>query len=308
MAGLTLSAQMRRYNSSPKHSACNMLFDLHSHSTYSDGALSPAALLERAQQASVDVLALTDHDTVAGVMALMNTSASTSTNISTKPGRSAPRVLPGVEFSSRWGTMGVHIVGLNIQLDSSELHDAVAKQQQTRHQRATIIAERLSKKGFPNLLPAVVEAAGQGSLGRPHFAQALVDIGGVRSREEAFRKYLGTGKTGDVKNLWPSLNEVVNWVRIAGGTAVLAHPDKYHLTHTKLRALITDFKTAGGKAIEVVSGHQIAYKTKNLADLCQQYDLFASCGSDFHKPGQHWAEVGKHSALPDGCRPVWELW
>ncbi len=289
-----------------------MLYDLHSHTTYSDGTLSPADLIQRAQAASVDVLAITDHDTVAGISQLNN---ELSNELSARISKAADplvnsqlRLLPGVELSTLWGSIGVHIVGLNIQLDSTELHDALAKQQQARLKRAGIIAERLSKKGFPDLLPAVIKAAGRGSVGRPHFAQQLLAIGGVKNIDEAFRKYLGAGKVGDVKNVWAPLEEAVGWVRLAGGTAVLAHPDKYRLTRTKLKALVRDFKSTGGEAIEVVSGHQIADKTKNLAELCKQNDLLASCGSDFHKPGQHWAEVGKHSALPGDCRPVWDLW
>jgi 3',5'-nucleoside bisphosphate phosphatase len=273
-----------------------MLFDLHSHSTHSDGSLSPTELIQRAQQAGVDVLAITDHDTVSGITELNDEIPSPLT------------LLSGVELSTRWASIGVHIVGLNIQLDSSELQDALASQQRARHDRAGIIADKLRKKGFPDLLPAVIKAAGQAPVSRPLFAQQLVEINAVKSIDEAFRKYLGAGKIGDVKSVWPPLEEVVDWVRMAGGTAILAHPDKYRLTHSKLRALVDDFKSAGGEAIEVTSGHQIAYKTKNLSDLCQQNKLYASCGSDFHKPGQHWAELGKHSPLPKECRPVWDLW
>jgi predicted metal-dependent phosphoesterase TrpH len=293
-----------------------MLYDLHSHTTYSDGALTPAELIQRAQAANVDVLAITDHDTVSGILQLRNElSAELGAELNTEISNAANpstnkrlRLLPGVELSTQWASIGVHIVGLNIQLDSTELHDALAKQQQARLKRAGIIAERLSKKGFPDLLPTVIKSAGRGTIGRPHFAQQLLAVDGVKSTDEAFRKYLGTGKIGDVKKVWAPLEEVVGWVRMAGGTAVLAHPEKYHLTHTKLKALVSDFKAAGGEAIEVISGHQIAYKTKNLSQLCKQNDLLASCGSDFHKPGQHWAEVGKHSALPSDCRPVWDLW
>lgn len=293
-----------------------MLFDLHSHTSYSDGALSPAELIKRAQAAGVDVLAITDHDTVAGIIAFqddlqtrlqadLQTDLATASDVETT---GELKLLPGVELSSQWNAIGIHIIGLNIQLDSTGLREALAKQQQTRLKRAGIIAERLSRKGFPDLLPSVIQAAGHGTIGRPHFARQLLAIEGVKSTDEAFQKYLGTGKTGDVKKVWAPLEEVVGWIRVAGGTAVLAHPDKYCLSHTKLRALVSDFKAAGGEAIEVVSGHQIACKTKNLSELCLQYDLRASCGSDFHKPGQHWAEVGKQSALPGACRPVWDLW
>ena len=273
-----------------------MIIDLHSHSSASDGSLSPAELVERARVAEVDVLSITDHDTVAGIMALDTTLTQGIT------------LLPGIELSSRWNAIGVHIVGLNIALDSPELHDGIALQQHARHARASLIAARLVKKGFPDLLPGVLKVAGQSSPGRPHFAQQLIQAGIVSSADEAFRKYLGAGKLGDIKSVWAPLEEVIGWVRAAGGTAVLAHPDKYRLTRTKLNALMADFKAAGGEAIEVVSGHQSAEKTRNMADLCKRSELLASCGSDFHKPGLHWAEVGKHSTLPGDCRPVWDLW
>ncbi|RLA45645.1 MAG: phosphatase [Gammaproteobacteria bacterium] len=273
-----------------------MLFDLHTHSTASDGSLSPTELVQRARLAGVDVLAITDHDTVAGIAELDKETLGSLT------------LLPGLELSTQWGSIGVHIVGLNIQLDSSEFKDALAGQQRARYQRAGIIAEKLKKKGFPDLLPAVIKAAGRATIGRPHFAQQLVAIDAVKTTDEAFRKYLGAGKPGDVKQLWSPLAEVIGWIRNAGGTAVLAHPDKYHLTRTKLLSLISDFKDAGGEAIEVVSGQQTTHKTRDLVTLCTQAKLLASCGSDFHQPEQRWADVGKHSALPDDCTPIWDIW
>lgn len=273
-----------------------MIVDLHSHSTASDGTLSASDVLLRAAQAGVDVLAITDHDTVAGITALNPALTRVLT------------LVPGVELSALWGAAGVHIVGINVHLDSSEFQDALAGQQRARYQRAGIIAEKLEKKGFPDILAQVVEVAGGASIGRPHFAQQLVTIGAVRSTDEAFRKYLGTGKLGDVKQLWGSLAQVVSWIRGAGGTAVLAHPDKYQLTRTRLLALVDDFKAAGGEAIEVVSGQQTASKTRDLATLCTQKGLLASCGSDFHQPGQSWSELGRHSTLPEGCTPVWDRW
>ncbi len=273
-----------------------MIVDLHSHSTASDGTLSATEVLLRAAQAGVDVLAITDHDTVAGIMTLDPALTSTLT------------LVPGVELSALWGTVGIHIVGVNVHLDSSEFQDALASQQRARYQRAGIIAEKLEKKGFPDMLTQVALVAGGASIGRPHFAQQLVTMGAVRSTDEAFRKYLGTGKLGDVKQLWAPLTQVVSWICNAGGTAVLAHPDKYHLSRTRLLALVDDFKAAGGAAIEVVSGQQTAAKTRDLATLCAQQGLLASCGSDFHQPGQSWAELGKHATLPEGCTPIWDRW
>ena len=133
-------------------------------------------------------------------------------------------------------------------------------------------------------------------------------MGAVKSLEEAFKKYLGTGKIGDVKQIWPQLDEVVGWIRDAGGTAVLAHPDKYHLTRSKLHRLADEFIAAGGEAIEVVSGKQDKVRTRELAKLSLEKNLLASCGSDFHQPGKFWAELGQQSPLPENCTPVWDRW
>lgn len=273
-----------------------MKYDLHSHTTASDGELSPNALIARAIAADVDVLAITDHDTLTAYREIDHSALGSLT------------LIPGTELSTQWQKNNVHIVGLNIPLECATFTAIIASQQHSRIERASIIADKLAKKGFSDLLPGVLEKAGNGSIGRPHFAQQLLDIGAVKSLEEAFKKYLGTGKIGDVKQIWPQLDEVVGWIRDAGGTAVLAHPDKYHLTRSKLHRLCDDFIAAGGEAIEVVSGKQDKVRTKELAKLCTEKNLLASCGSDFHQPGKLWAELGQHSPLPEACTPVWDHW
>ncbi|HZW59976.1 MAG TPA: phosphatase, partial [Woeseiaceae bacterium] len=157
-------------------------------------------------------------------------------------------------------------------------------------------------------LPAVRALAGSAPVGRPHFAQHLVDIGRVRDRRQAFRKFLGDGKAGDVRRHWAPLAAVTAWIRAAGGTAVLAHPAHYGLTMTRLRALLADFCAAGGDALEVVSGRQDAGTTARLAALAGEFGLLASCGSDFHGPAPHALEPGGAAPLPPACRPVWDSW
>ena len=272
------------------------IYDLHSHTTASDGELSPNALILRAKAADVDVLAITDHDTIAAY-------ASIDTSI-----LGGLTLIAGAELSTQWNKKNIHIVALNIPLTCNAFNAFIARQQQSRIERATIIAEKLAKKGFKDILPGVLAKAGKSAIGRPHFAQQLLEIGAVRSTEEAFKKYLGNGKTGDVKQTWAPLEEIVGGIRDAGGTAVLAHPLKYRLTRSKLHQLTYDFKAAGGEAIEVVSGKQDIIKSNELAKLCVQKNLLASCGSDFHQPGKSWAEVGKHSRLPEHCTPVWDRW
>lgn len=273
-----------------------MIFDLHTHSTASDGRLSPLQLTQHAQQAGVDVLAITDHDTIAGNSELDGLDTGKL------------KLIAGIELSARWRSIEIHVLGLNFQRQSPDFQDALAKQSRARLIRAEMIAEKLRKKGFPNLLPAVQQSAGTATIGRPHFADQLVNIGAVKSTDEAFRKYLGTGKVGDIKNMWSPLEDVVGWICQANGTASLAHPDKYRLTRSKLRALVEDFKSAGGHALEVISGQQQDHSTRELASLCCNYDLSASLGSDFHQLNQPWSSPGKHSTLPDNCQPVWDLW
>jgi 3',5'-nucleoside bisphosphate phosphatase len=272
-----------------------LVFDLHSHSNCSDGILSPKALMSRARDRGVTVLALTDHDTIAGI----------------GPGRQAAAdegmtLIPGIEFSSRWGQCGVHVLGLGIDPDATELKAAIGQQQAARDERAKAIADRLARLGIPGALDGARALAG-GQVGRPHFAQYLVATGCVKNEAAAFKKYLGAGKPADVKFQWPDMAQVINWIHASGGVAVLAHPYKYPLTRTKRCALVADFARAGGDALEVISGQQPSGVAEELARLANTHHLAASCGSDFHRPDAPWQELGSFGALPAACRPVWSL-
>jgi predicted metal-dependent phosphoesterase TrpH len=271
-------------------------FDLHCHSHFSDGVLSPEMLVTRAREREVDVLALTDHDTIAGLVLAQKAAD-----------EQGLKLINGIEFSSQWGKGGVHIVGLGFKLDSAELHAAIAAQNNARSGRAEQIAARLAKAGITGSLDGARIIAGDAFVGRPHFAQYLVNVGAVTNINAAFKKYLGAGKSADVKFQWPVMTTIIEWIHAAGGVAVLAHPCKYDLTRTKMCALIKDFATAGGDALEVVSGMQAHPVTEDLARIAAANNLAASCGSDFHLPGQPWQELGCFPKLPDSCRPVWEL-
>ncbi len=273
-----------------------MVFDLHSHTNFSDGALSPEALILRAREQGVSVLAITDHDTIAGLEIAHKAALEHGITL-----------INGIEFSSQWGRAGVHILGLGVDIHSVALMDAVKCQESARTNRALAIAERLVKAGFPNALAGAQELAGEATVGRPHFAQYLVAIGAVKTINAAFKKYLGTGKLADVKYQWPTMVQVIEWIHASGGRAVLAHPAKYELTRTKMCALITDFALAGGDAVEVVSGLQVSGLTDDLAKIVNSRNLYASCGSDFHMPNQPWQELGRFSPLPPSVKPVWEL-
>ena len=271
-----------------------MIFDLHCHTDASDGALRASELMRRARDRGVDVLSITDHDTIA---------AYAHPDFETIDGL---QIVPGIEFSTHWHGHSIHVVGLGIDLDNSLLAEAVECQRLARERRAIEIGRRLERAGIENALDGARELAGNSAIGRPHFARFLVESGRVGSTTIAFRKYLGPGKPGDVRHFWPELETVTEWVTTAGGIAVLAHPAKYRMTNTKLGLLVDDFREYGGRAVEVLCGRQPHDLTKKLTRLCNRYEMLASCGSDFHAPGQGWSELGACGPLPDDCRPVWE--
>lgn len=252
--------------------------------------------MSRAGERGVTALALTDHDTIAGIPVAQL--AAKELGI---------RLVPGIEFSSHWGKGGVHIVGLGINPASAELNEAIARQQGARAERGRAIGARLAQLGVPDALAGAQKLAGGAQLGRPHFAQYLVDLGKVKNTPAAFKKYLGAGKPADVKFTWPDMRSVIGWIQAAGGVAVLAHPRKYPLTRTKMCALIADFAALGGDALEVISGQQPSGMAEDLARIAEAHKLAASCGSDFHRPGEPWQELGNFGKLPLQCRPVWSL-
>lgn len=273
----------------------SMKFDLHTHTTASDGQLSPAELMSLAAERGLDALAITDHDSTAGLA------------VAYQARPAALRLIPGIELSTAWGHTGVHVIGLGIDVDAPVLRTGIAQQQQARNQRAELIAKRLAGKGLKNTLAGARGLAGAATLGRPHFARYLASSGQVRNEQEAFSRYLGRGKIGDVRHVWAPLNEIIRWILDAGGIPVLAHPARYGLSNLKLEELIKAFRSAGGLGMEVVSGAQEATLTQRLGQLANRHELAASCGSDFHRPGQGWSDLGSAPALPRDCTPVWNL-
>lgn len=272
-----------------------MIVDFHTHTLMSDGALSPAALMARALAQGVQTLSITDHDTL-GAYRQLEVPAGLN-------------IIPGVEFSCVWSGVTVHIVGLNVDLENEALQAAVAEQEQAREQRALLIAERLAGRGFDGMYEAAqVEAGDRQILGRPDFARALLARGAVSSIQQAFTRYLGAGKIGDVKSQWPELEKVVAWITAAKGVAVLAHPLHYKLTRAKLRRLLTAFIEAGGRAMEVANGRQWTQQDLDyLRGCCLELGLQASLGSDFHAENR-WTELGCDASLVGDCVPVWQSW
>lgn len=273
-------------------------FDLHSHSTASDGSLTPSALVERAHSLGVQTLALTDHDTLAGIPEASIRAEALGMNL-----------VPGVEISVTWAKQTLHVVGLGVSLDNEELNQGLALLRDFRVWRAEEIGRRLMRDaGIPDATAGAREFAKGGLVSRTHFAHFLISLGKAEHSREVFKRFLVSGKPGHVPGQWATLEEAITWILGAGGQAVLAHPARYKLGLSKLRSLCEEFKRLGGVAIEVVSGSQDPNEAKELARLAQQLGLLASMGSDYHGPESPWQELGTIPALPNICTPIWHNW
>lgn len=275
----------------------SLQYDLHSHSQASDGTLTATGLVQRACTAGVDVLALTDHDSVDGL-------AEASAAAADLP----LQLIAGVEISVTWNGQTVHILGLNLDPGNAELRTGLISLQTFRDWRAEEIGRRLDKAGIEGAYAGARRLASGRIISRTHFAHFLVEQGRARSVRDVFRKFLVRNKPGYVPGEWAPLDQAVGWIRGAGGVAVVAHPARYGLTGSKLRRLLGDFKTCGGTAIEVVSGSHTADDVQRMAGLARSLELKASRGSDYHGPENPWIELGRIAILPDGCVPVWDDW
>ena len=273
-----------------------MRVDLHSHSTASDGQLTPAELVRRAVAQRVDVLALTDHDVVSGLSEAQATIAAEQLPL---------RLIPGIELSTSWDSLEIHVVGVNIQSEASSLQATIASQTQARQSRGLEIGRRLAKQRIELAYEGTLALAGEASLTRAHFARYLVQAGYCQNQQKAFDHYLGRGGRAYVPHDWMSIAAAIEVIHAAGGLAILAHPGRYKLSTKWLKRLLSLFKEAGGDAMEVSLPQQSPQERANLGAWCREYQLLASVGSDFHSPTP-WQELGKNLWLPKDVTPVWQ--
>lgn len=280
-----------------------MKIDLHSHTTASDGRFSATQLIDRALGFDVKVLAITDHDTVAGLAAAHRYVEENALPIN---------IINGIELSTVWQNKDIHIVGLNVNVESGELQQLIAEQFERRSVRAETMALRLAKAiqfeaGESELLAQVKVVAGEAAITRSHYAKWLVDHGYAKTMQQVFKKYLTRNNPGYVPPNWGTMDQAIAVIHAAGGQAVLAHPARYDLTTKWLKRLITAFVEAGGDAMEVAQPQQANQERRNLADYAIQFNLLASQGSDFHYPSP-WMELGRNLWLPSGVEAVWKDW
>ncbi|BCG18227.1 RNase RNM [Vibrio alginolyticus] len=275
-----------------------MRIDLHSHTTASDGRLEPKDLVERALSFDIEVLAITDHDTVDGLALAKQYVQDNNLPI---------KIINGIEISTVWQNKDIHIVGLNIDPENEQLSALIEQQKQHRITRSELIAERLQKATRVSVLEEVRQIAGDAPVTRAHFAKWLVDNGYAKTMQMVFKKYLTRNNPGYVPPNWCSMKDAVDAIHAAGGMAVLAHPGRYKLTAKWIKRLLAAFVEAGGDAMEVAQPQQAQQERRNLADYAIQYKLLASQGSDFHYPSP-WMELGRNLWLPAGVEPVWKDW
>lgn len=270
-------------------------WDLHCHSTASDGLLAPEAVVRRAQGNGVTMLALTDHDDLDGLAVAEKTA-----------GDVGIRLINGVEISIQWESTSIHIVGLGFDRQEARLNQGLAAIRSGRVTRAQRMAEALDKIGIHGVLDGAMKYAANPSLiSRAHFARYLVEIGICKDVHAVFESYLTPGKPGYVEHQWASLEDAVTWINGAGGVAVVAHPGRYRISNVEMRRFLGQFKDVGGSGVEVVSGSHTPDQILQYARYARQYGFLASLGSDFHGPEESYVDLGRIGPLPEDLIPVW---
>ena len=242
--------------------------DLHIHSTASDGRFSPAEVVGKSAAAGLTVIALTDHDTVDGIVPALEAA------------RTYPqlKVIPGVEISTDAPTGEVHVLGYFIDYTHPELETTLKRMRDSRQERAQGMISKLRSLGLPIEWERVKEIAGSGSIGRPHLAQALLEKNYIASIKEAFDAYLGWGRPAYVERDKMTPKEAVALILRANGLPVLAHP----LTIDDPEAMVIELKASGLVGIEAYSDSYTAEAISRLVSLAGKYGLIVTGGSDYH--------------------------
>jgi predicted metal-dependent phosphoesterase TrpH len=273
-------------------------FDLHCHSTVSDGVLSPRDVAMRARANGVDAWALTDHDEVGGLAEAAEAAR-----------EAGLRFITGVEISVTWASQTVHIVGLGFDPEDARLREGLRRTRAGRADRARKIGEKLSQMGMPGAFEGALPFAGNPELiSRTHFARYLVEAGFCPDVQTVFNRYLGDDCPGQVAIEWATLADAIGWIRDAGGRAVIAHPGRYKYSPLQFEAFFDEFQALGGEGIEVTTGSHTAEEIRRYAGVARERRFLASRGSDFHSPHESRVDLGQLPPLPDDLRPVWHDW
>ena len=271
-----------------------MKADLHNHSYFSDGVLSPSEVVRLANDAGCELFSLTDHDTTNGIDEAKHVADELGLNL-----------VNGVEISAFWRNSAIHIVGLGIDLDNDELQSGLEFNQTLRKERAKKIALSLRRSGIKDALEKAQKISGGHMLTRTHFAQMLIQEGYCKDLKSVFRRYLTGRKPGGVRAEWKNFDEVVKWIQSAGGKAIIAHPFRYRMTQTKIKKLLNDFKLASGDGFEIVNANSSQEEIYLANQWSKDFDLLTSIGSDFHGWPNQRVQIGNLADLPNNRRAIW---
>jgi len=258
-----------------------MQIDLHTHSYYSDGLLSPKEVVIKAVNAGCNFFSLTDHDTIAGLNEAKKFAESFNLTF-----------INGVEISAQQNSQSIHIVGLGINPSEKLLLDGLKKNNQFRIERAKKISEGLDRVGIQRAYEKARALSKTDYITRTHFAQMLIKENICSNMSSVFKRYMTGKKPGAVKGEWALSAEVINWIHRAGGLAILAHPLRYKMTLNKLKKLVKDLKFLGLDGIEVVNSFSSADDIRVSKMIADENEMLYSGGSDFHGWNDQTIELG----------------
>ena len=262
-------------------------FDFHVHSNASDGSLSPRDVIRKASEEGLDVIAITDHDTTAGIGDAVEAEKEFGMT-----------VIPGVEISIDFQPGTNHLCGYFIDTENDQLRSGLQFVQDARRNRNPIIVQKLNDLGIDITMPEIVEQAGGDQIGRPHFAKVLLKKGYVKDTQEAFDKYLAKGAPCYMDKQRLSLEHAVKMIKSAGGAAVLAHPAELRFnTEKEYRDYFQYAKDTGVEGVESYSSHHSAEQNAMFRQMADELQMFSTGGSDFHgetKPRIQLGVFGEH--------------
>lgn len=249
------------------------MIDLHTHSTASDGQYTPIELVQLAKKAGITVLALTDHDTTAGLYEAYKTALELGINF-----------INGIELDTKYPNIkgNFHILGYNIDPKHKALSATCANFAEQRLERANRIFTYLESHGIKLNREKVFEYAGKGVITRPHFARVMHEDGYVSCTQEAFDKYLDTSEFQKIDRPKPHPKDAIKMITDAGGIAVLAHPSQLKLGNISLSDLLCELKSYGLSGLECYYSTNTPEQTEYYINLAKKYSLYITGGSDFH--------------------------
>ncbi len=245
--------------------------DLHTHSTASDGELAPATLIEKARALGLSTIALTDHDTVAGIVEARGAAA-----------QAGIEFIPGIEIEIDFEPGEFHLLGYGIDPGSPQLLEATGRLAGARHERNAAILGRIAAAGLPLDTAKIVALSRESYIGRPHLADLLVAARCARNRQDAFDRYLGKGRPFYIKKSCLPLEEALSVIRAAGGVAVVAHPYSLFVSKAMLGKFFSLWKEMGVGGIEAYHPTAKYGQCAILERMARERGMFVTAGSDFH--------------------------